>query len=65
MNIKIPINSNENKIKYGVFRLDIRTRPGWFLMQYYDNERDAHIYCDMLTTDTKMVHAVFEEDVEQ
>lgn len=51
----------EESIKYGVYRLDIRTRPGWFLMQSYDNYRDAFIYCDMMNTDTNMVHKVFED----
>lgn len=52
-------------MRYIVCRLDIRTRPGWFRMQSYDNERDALIYCDMLNTDTNMVHKVFEEDEDE
>jgi len=48
--------------KYGVYRLDINRAPGWFLMQSYDNEKDADLYCLMLTQDTGMVHRVFEVD---
>lgn len=55
---------SEEKNKYGVYRLDIRTSPGWFLLQSYDNEQSAQIYCDMLNQDTNMVHRVFIEDVE-
>lgn len=51
-------------MSYIVCRLDIRTKPGWFRMSTHDNERDALIYCDMLNTDTGLVHAVFEEDRE-
>jgi hypothetical protein len=49
-------------MKWGVYRLDIYHKPGWMLMQSYDNLRDAWIYADMLNTDTNLVHAVFEED---
>ena len=52
-------------MRYGVYRLDIRTRPGWFKMSTYDNERDALIYCDMLNTDTGLVHRVFEENEDE
>ncbi len=55
--------STEEKVeslKYEVCRLDIRTPPGWFRMHIYNNERDALIYCDMMNTDTNMVHRVFE-----
>jgi hypothetical protein len=51
--------------KYGVYRLDINKAPGWFLMQYYDNVKDADLYCLMLTQDTGMVHKVFEEDEDE
>lgn len=47
------------KLKYVVARLDIYHAPGWFDLQTYDNERDADIYCDMMNTDTNMVHRVF------
>ena len=47
-------------MKYGVFRLDTYSKPGWFLMNKYDNLRDAVIYADMLNTDTGLRHAVFE-----
>jgi hypothetical protein len=47
------------KLKYVVARLDIYHAPGWFDLQSYDNERDADIYCDMMNTDTNMVHRVF------
>lgn len=53
------VTPDEEKIKYGVFRLDIRTPPGWFLMNSYNNQRDADIYCDMMNLDTNMVHRVF------
>lgn len=52
-------------MRYGVYRLDIHTRPGWFRMQSYENFRDAFIYCDMMNTDTNMVHAIFEEDEDE
>lgn len=55
------IEEKEESVKYGVYRLDIHTKPGWFLMHSYDNERDAYIYCDMMNTDTNMVHRVFED----
>ena len=45
---------------YGVYRLDIRTKPGWFLMNTYNNLKDAWLYCDMLNADTGLVHSVFE-----
>jgi hypothetical protein len=48
--------------KWGVYRLDIRTKPGWFRMNTYTDLRSALIYCEMLNTDTNMVHAVFEEE---
>ena len=54
--------SSENqtaKPKYVVARLDIYYAPGWFDLQTYDNERDALIYCDMMNTDTNMIHRVF------
>lgn len=47
-------------MKWGVFRLDIRTKPGWLLMNKYDDLKSAWIYCEMLKTDTRLVHAVFE-----
>jgi hypothetical protein len=49
-------------MRYGVYRLDVYRAPGWFLVQSYTDLRDAEIYCDMLNTDTNMVHKVFEED---
>lgn len=45
--------------KFVVARLDIYNAPGWFDLQTYDNERDADIYCDMMNTDTNMIHRVF------
>lgn len=51
--------SQTPKLKYVVARLDIYHSPGWFDLQTYDNERDAVIYCDMLNTDTSMIHRVF------
>lgn len=59
-----PKPKSEEKNRYGVYRLDIRTPPGWFVLQTYDNEQDANIYCDMLNNDTNMVHRVFMEDAE-
>lgn len=50
--------------KYGVYRLDIHKAPGWFLIQWYNDVRDADIYCAMLNQDTGMVHRVFEVDDE-
>jgi hypothetical protein len=44
---------------FGVYRLDIYHAPGWFLMNTYADERDADIYCDMLNSDTNMIHRVF------
>jgi hypothetical protein len=66
INLPIKVNLDENKIKYGVFRLDIYHKPGWFLMQTYENERDADIYCDMMNLDTNIIHRVFifEDDNE-
>lgn len=55
---------SEEANKYGVYRLDIHRPPGWFVLQTYNNERDAQIYCDMLNQDTNMVHRVFMEDGE-
>jgi hypothetical protein len=49
-------------MKYGVYRLDIYTRPGWFLINSYDNVSDAILYCDMLNKDTEIPHMVFEMD---
>lgn len=51
-----------NGAKWGVYRLDIYKAPGWFLMQSYDNLRDAEIYCTMLNQDTGLIHKVFEDD---
>lgn len=48
--------------KYGVYRLDIYNAPGWFRIKTYEDLRDAEIYCDMLNTDTNMIHRVFEEE---
>lgn len=48
--------------KWGVYRLNINQPPGWMLMQEYTNKQDALIYCDMLNSDTGMVHKVFEVD---
>lgn len=45
--------------KFVVARLDIYNAPGWFDLQTYDNECDALIYCDMMNTDTNMIHRVF------
>lgn len=45
--------------KFVVARLDIHRAPGWFDIQVYDNERDAEIYCDMLNSDTNIIHRVF------
>ena len=45
--------------KFVVARLDIYNAPGLFDLQTYDNERDALIYCDMMNTDTNMIHRVF------
>jgi hypothetical protein len=61
MNLKLPLklNPDEDKIKYGVFRLDIHKKPGWFLVKSYNNENDADIYCDMLNLDTNMIHRVY------
>lgn len=59
INLPLKLNLDENKIKYGVFRLDIYHKPGWFRVQVFDNERDADIYCDMLNLDTNMIHSVF------
>lgn len=53
---------SEGTNRYGVYRLDIHRPPGWFVLQTYDNEQDAQIYCDMLNRDTSMVHRVFLED---
>ena len=47
-------------MRYGVYRLDIRTRPGWLLMSQYDDLKSAWIYCEMMNTDTGLRHAVFE-----
>lgn len=46
-------------MKWGVFRLDIRTKPGWFLMQRYEDLKSAWQYSDILNADTGLVHAVF------
>ena len=51
-------------MRYGVYRLDIRTRPGWLLMSKYDDLKSAWIYCEMLNTDTGLRHAVFEMEDE-
>jgi hypothetical protein len=61
MSISLPIKVklDENEKIYGVFRLDIYHKPGWFLIQSYNNQLDADIYCDMLNLDTNMVHRVF------
>ena len=61
MNTSQPIKPNldESETIYGVFRLDIYHKPGWFLMNSYKEEQDADIYCDMLNADTNMVHRVF------
>jgi hypothetical protein len=61
MSLKLPLklNPDENKIKFGIFRLDIRNSPGWFLVKEYDNEKDAEIYCEILNEDTNMCHYVF------
>lgn len=47
-------------MRWGVFRLDIYHKPGWMLMNKYDDLKSAWIYCEMLKTDTGLVHAVFE-----
>lgn len=68
MNLNLPINLkvDESKKKYGVFRLDIHKKPGWFRVQVFDNENDADIYCTMLNQDTNLIHRVyfFEESDE-
>lgn len=51
---------NEPTIKYGVFRLDIYTPPGWLLLTTYDTKQDADFCCDMLNQDTGYKHLVFE-----
>lgn len=48
--------------KYGVYRLDIYNSPGWFILNTYNNLKDALIYCDMLNQDTDLIHKVFEVD---
>jgi len=57
-------NSESLKLfkRYVVARLDIYRSPGWFDIQTYDNYQDARIYCDMLNSDTNMIHRVFEVD---
>lgn len=47
-----------------VARLNIYLKPGWFDMKSYDNERDAIIYCEMLNSDTGLIHRVFVEDAD-
>jgi hypothetical protein len=63
MNISNQLEKSLDEVKtFGVYRLDIYHAPGWFLMQTYNNIQDAIIYCDMMNTDTSIVHRVFEED---
>lgn len=60
MNFKpIKLKIEKDKRIYGVFRLDIHNKPGWFLIQSYKDENDAVIHCDMLNQDTNMYHEVF------
>lgn len=56
-----PVHVYNDKLKWGVYRLDIYNRPGWFLIQLYDNYVDADIYCLMLNQDTGIIHKVFQE----
>lgn len=65
LNLPLKLNPDENKIKFGVFRLNIHQSPGWFLVHEYDNEKDAIIYCDMLNEDTTMHHCVFHYEKDE
>lgn len=60
MNITHQLEKSLDEVNtFGVYRLDIYNRPGWFLMNTYADERDADIYCDMLNRDTNIIHRVF------
>jgi hypothetical protein len=60
MNTNNQLEKSLDEVKtFGVYRLDIYHRPGWMLMHTCAEETDADIYCDMLNSDTNMVHRVF------